>query len=53
MTQQEMINLVKILYAMGLKDHVGDFILGVEGEISANETARRCLSGQEEEAVQT
>ena len=41
MTMQENANLVELLEAIGLKDHLGDFILGVEGRISIEEAARR------------
>lgn len=46
MTMQENANLVELLEAIGLKDHIGDFILGVEGRISVEEAARRCGSAE-------
>lgn len=43
MTMQENGNLVDILDAMGLKAQVGDLILGIEGRITPEETAKRLL----------
>lgn len=48
MTMQENSNLVKILEAMGLKAYIGDFILGIEGTISPDESARRLLEAIKE-----
>ena len=42
MTMQENANLIELLAAIGLKDHIGDFILGVEGRITIEEAAKRC-----------
>ena len=50
MTMQENANLVELLEAMGYKEHIGDFILGVEGRISIEEAAKRCNSDKEEKA---
>ncbi len=48
MTMEENSNLVKILEAMGLKEYVGDFILGIEGTISPEESARRLMEAIKE-----
>ena len=47
MTMEGNANLVELLEALGLHDHIGDFILGVEGRITIEEAARRCLSGKD------
>ena len=47
MTMAENANLVRIFESMGLKAQVGDFILGLEGDISPEEAAKRILEGLE------
>ena len=43
MTLLESVKLIQILEAMGIKEATADFILGLEGQISAEETAKIVL----------
>ncbi len=47
MTPLESANLVEIMDAMGIKDKVGDFILGLGGAITPKEAAGRLLEALE------